>query len=233
MKSTSAAFGNKGRLGYPRREAGSACFFYAPSRRADKGTSPRGHTTAVHPGPGCRQLGSPYVKYTAAPRLRPATPTCGTGQGVLAGERLTPELRAPGSATSTDLAGPARPRQPSGARTTMDVPELDSDWTGGAAKQWHPPRSPEDTGLGPSSRHPASVDRLGLDLQRRSRRSPMQHGGLITAATPSQVRLATTHTTLGPSKHPSVSRPTRAGPMPRRDQVNTSPAQRAHPRIAR
>ena len=149
--------------------------------------------------------------------------------------RNTAHARPPGARVGygPDLAGPARPALPSGARTTMDVPELDSDWTGGAANQRHPPRSLEDTGLGPTPRHPASVDRLGLDLQRRSRRSSMQHGGLITAATPSQVLLATTHTTLGPSKHPSVSRPTRAGPMPRRDQVNTSPAQRAHPRIAR
>ena len=47
--------------------------------------------------------------------------------------RSTAHARLPGARVGygPDLAGPARPALPSGARTTMEVPELDSDWTGG------------------------------------------------------------------------------------------------------
>ena len=107
--------------------------FYAPSRRAEK--APARAVTPQRCTRGSAAGNSDLHTSSTLPHLACARqrPTRGTGQGVLAGERLTPELRAPGPATSTDLAGPARPQQPSGVRTTMDVPELDSDWTGGAA----------------------------------------------------------------------------------------------------
>jgi hypothetical protein len=217
LKSTSAAFGNKGRLGYPRREAGSACFpFLCPLPPGGKGTSPRGHTTAVHPGLGCRQLGSPYVKYTAAPRLRPATPNARNRPGSPC--RREAYARTPGAwaATSTDLAGPARPQQPSGVERLWTSPSWTRTGLVGRPTR-HPPRSSEDTGLA----QPPDISLQMTDSDWTCKHDPA--GAPCSTAARSRQRLlckcglATTRPTAGPSKHPSVSRPTRAGPMPRRD----------------
>ena len=91
----------------------------------------------------------------------------------------------------------------------------------------HPPRSSEDTGLD----QPPDISLQMTDSDWTCKHDPAR-APCSTAARSRQrllckCGLATTHATLGPSKHPSVSRPTRTGPMPRRDKVTTSPVQRA------
>ena len=190
--------------------------FYAPSRRAEK--APARAVTPQRCTRGSAAGNSDLHTSSTLPRLACARqrPTRGTGQGVLAGERLTPELRAPGPATSTDLAGPARPQQPSGVERLWTSPSWTRTGLVGRPTR-HPPRSSEDTGLA----QPPDISLQMTDSDWTCKHDPAR-APCSTAARSRQrllckCGLATTRPTAGPSKHPSVSRPTRAGPMPRRD----------------
>ena len=126
--------------------------------------------------------------------------------------------RTPGAwaATSTDLAGPARPQQPSGVERLWTSPSWTRTGLVGRPTR-HPPRSSEDTGLA----QPPDISLQMTDSDWTCKHDPA--GAPCSTAARSRQRLlckcglATTRPTAGPSKHPSVSRPTRAGPMPRRD----------------
>jgi hypothetical protein len=115
---------------------------------------------------------------------------------------------------SLAMVGPARHLLLSGARTTADCPELDSDYDWRAPPPWGQPRDLKTRSR--PYRRPLQVGRLGLDLPPTTAPPPQRCGRMLTVETPSQSTDPRRPTHPGAGPYPSVICPTRAGPMPRR-----------------